>query len=307
MTKKKFKEKYNDGCIKVFKLLLLLYNNEAAYDDVIEIFNKNNPYEKHNVTLNKFLNTLKVFGVKVEKRNNKYKMRNIPFAAKFDSDDLRAIAIFEKALNELPDKSSKEELSACIEHIKLHFNDKTSYEYNQILENDNNDYSFYYKELKEQIAICEDFTSKNFKINIKYYDKNDGIAECHCTPKEVTYNNKNAYLVIYKTNTKILEEIPINKIISIQQMPTQKDSHITSTTVAFRLKGRLAKAYTLKDGEYISEYGEDGSILVINRNEPTERLLSRLMKYDYNCIIEYPKDLKRKMQEKINDTLKNYE
>ena len=35
MSQKKFKEKYNDGCIKVFKLLQLFYEDKAKYDDVI--------------------------------------------------------------------------------------------------------------------------------------------------------------------------------------------------------------------------------------------------------------------------------
>ena len=306
MADKKYKEKYNDACIKVFRLLLLLYNNDAEYKDVIKIFNEDNQKEK-NVTLNKFLNALKVFGVKVEKSNNKYKMRNIPFATKFDMNDLKAIAIFEKIINEIPNENNKKLLKECIDYIKKHFSGATAIEYEQILSDNNKDYSFYYQELKNQISICEEFVSKNFKIDLKYYDKNNALCELYGTAKEVVYNNKQASLLIYKTSSNELEEIPLNKIISIQQMPTPKDTNTTSTTVAFRLKGRLAKAYTLKDGEYISEYGEDGSMLVINRKEPTEKLLSRLMRYDYDCIIEYPKDLKRKMQEKINDTLKNYE
>ena len=75
----------------------------------------------------------------------------------------------------------------------------------------------------------------------------------------------------------------------------------------FKLKGRLAKAYTLREGERVDEICDDGSIVVVNSTEPTDKLLKRLMRYDYDCVIERPKELKTKMLEMINATLKNYE
>ena len=81
MQQKKFKEKYNDGCIKIFKLLQLLYEDKAYYDDVIAIFSGNETEtEKQHVTLNKYLSTLKVFGMKIEKNNKKFEFQNLPFS-----------------------------------------------------------------------------------------------------------------------------------------------------------------------------------------------------------------------------------
>ena len=285
----------------------MLYENDAEYKDVIEIFETDGKGDTQNVTLNKFLNSLKVFGVKIEKKNNKYKMKNIPFATKFEIEDLRALAIFEKTIEALPDKKGKEICEKFIEHIKKHLSSQSTVSYEQIKSNDKNDYTFYYKNLKDQICECEDLIAQSFKINIKYYDRNNEYKECFCTPKEVIYDNKYAYLRIFNSKTGTTEDIPVQNIINAEQMPTQKDTASNTKTVAFRLKGRLANAYTLKEGEHISEYGEDGSILVINRSEPTEHLLSRLMRYDFDCKIEYPKELKQKMQQMISDTLKNYE
>lgn len=285
----------------------MLYQNDAEYKDVIEIFGSNERGDTQNVTLNKFLNALKVFGVKVEKKNNKYSIKNIPFSTKFDIEDLKALAIFEKIAENLPDKNGQKVLTECIEHIKKHLSSQSSASYLQIKANTQTNYDFYYKELKDQIAECENYISQSFKISLKYKDKNDEYQECFCTPKEVIYDNKHAYLRIYKSKTGKLEDVPIQNILSAEQMPTQKDLSTNTTTVAFRLKGRLAKSYTLKNDEYISEYGKDGSILVINRSEPTDILLERLMRYDFDCKIEYPKELQRKMQELIIETLKNYE
>ena len=34
----KYKEKYNESCIRIFKFLLMLLEDKAYYDDVIELF-----------------------------------------------------------------------------------------------------------------------------------------------------------------------------------------------------------------------------------------------------------------------------
>lgn len=79
------------------------------------------------------------------------------------------------------------------------------------------------------------------------------------------------------------------------------------TTVVYKLKNRLAKTYKIKENEYSDGYDESGNLIVINKNEPFDLLLNRLMRYMYNCEIISPKQLRDKMIEKINDTLKNYE
>ena len=64
---KKNNPKLNDGCIKMFKLLLLLYQDKADYESVKDIFKNDFDDEQSTnniqVVLNKYLNTLKVFGI----------------------------------------------------------------------------------------------------------------------------------------------------------------------------------------------------------------------------------------------------
>ena len=69
---KKDSQKLNDGCIKIFKLLELLYQDKADYQSVINIFiddfNADQTTNNIQVVLNKYLNTLKVFGLNVVKQ-----------------------------------------------------------------------------------------------------------------------------------------------------------------------------------------------------------------------------------------------
>ncbi|MBQ8168072.1 hypothetical protein IJZ97_01485 [bacterium] len=307
MLQKKFKEKYNDGCIKIFKLLQLLYENKAEYDDVMAIFSGDEPdAEKQHVTLNKFLNTLKVFGMKVQKTNKKFVTQNMPFSLKFDVDDLKSINIFSEITKQLPSGKTKINLEEFIQFMESRFDSNALLLFNNIKSNDNTDYTFYYSNLREQIEQCEKLCQIGFKIRLVYLYNGEKVST-YCNTKQVIYDNKKAYLRIFKINEKEVEDIPVTDIISYEQLPTQKSEVDTGKTVIFRLKGRLAKAYNLKENEYIGEYGEDGSIVVVNKNEPIDALLQRLMRYDYDCIIERPATVRNKMIQFINDTLKNYE
>lgn len=307
MSQKKFKEKYNEGCIKIFKLLQLLYDDKAEYDDVIGIFSSDeSDSDKQHVTLNKFLNTLKVFGMKIYKSNKRYKTLNLPFSIKFDKDDLKAINIFENISESLPDGKNKFNLQEFIKLIESRFDDKAQISFNNIKSDDNTDYSFYYSNLREQIELCEKYCQVKFKLKIKYY-LNGEETVTYCDAKEVVYDNKNAYLRIFKEKVNEIEDILVTNIISFDQLPTNKDENKDSKTVVYVLKERLAKAYVLKEHEHIDEYREDGSIVIINRNEPIDALIKRLMRYDYDCEILQPRLIRAKMIDEINKTLKNYD
>lgn len=302
----RFKEKYNEGCIRIFQFLMLLLKDEAYYENVIELFKSEERSEKQHVTLNKYINTLKIFGLTVQKIEGKYIIKNIPFASEYTYDDLVALSIFDKFSKQIPDNKTFETVNKLIKTVKKTFNEQNAILYSKIQNDNQTDYSFYYGDLKSQILKCEEYIKRNSKIYIKY-TKNNTDKSTYCIFKEITYDNKQAYIKIFKTREKELEEIPIANIKSIEETPSLNNTPEIAITTVFKLKGRLAKAYTLKDGEYISEYCEDGSIVVVNKGEPTEKLLTRLMRYDYNCTIERPKEMRNRMKEIISEALKKYE
>ena len=89
-----------------------MYEDRAYYKDVLAIFSDDE--EKCTVTLNKFLNSLKVFGIKVKKVNGKYKMQNIPFSLKFSLDDLKSINILMKPKENLPKGKTKNNIEKLL-------------------------------------------------------------------------------------------------------------------------------------------------------------------------------------------------
>ena len=124
---KKVTEKYNDACIKLFKFITMLYEDKAYFKDVIDLISdgKYDGTSNTHVTLNKYLNALKIFGIKVKKIKNKYHMLSPLDKITFNSEDIKCIEKLKEAADLLPNGSNKQNISAVIKNIEVRFDDAT--------------------------------------------------------------------------------------------------------------------------------------------------------------------------------------
>lgn len=305
--KKKTSLKLNDGCLKIFRLLNLLYEDKADYSSVVEIFKDDLHEQSTNniqVVLNKYMNALKVFGIKLKKVKNKYKLQSSLYSMNYTLDDLKSISILIKSVKTFPDEQITKDINDFLHSLLLRMDNCDKNKLNYL--NQNYDFSFYYTNLREQIEQCEQICKENFSIDILFL-KNNKEKRCKCSPKEIVYDTKNVYFRVYDYNKRENIEIQLSNILSIAKLPQIANPTELTTTVVYKLKNRLAKTYKIKENEYSDGYDEDGNLVVINKNEPFDKLLNRLMRYSYNCEIISPKPLRDKMINKINETLMNYE
>lgn len=301
--------KLNEGCLKIFQLLKLLYEDKADYQSVIEIFKDELSDQSTNniqVILNKNMNALKVFGIKVVKENNKYKLQSSLYSMNFTIDDLKAISILTNTIKDFPEEDVKSEVQKFLNSVKFRMNNKDRNTLNNFEQNQNYDFSFYYANIKEQVRQCEAICKEGFILNILYLEKGKE-TKCKCTAQEVLYDTKTAYLKVYDTIARQNREIPITNILSIAKLPQIAKSIEMTTTVVYKLKNRLAKTYKLKPGERTDGINDNGELIVINSGEPFDKLLKRLMRYSFNCEIISPKPLREKMIQLINETLNQYD
>lgn len=306
MAQKKFKEKYNESCIKVFNLITLLFEDRANYDDVISIFSESDDNKQH-VTLNKYLNTLKVFGIDVKKVKNKFEIKNFPFALNFDTDDLKALSYLKKYLESLPNGKTKKSLMNLTEVIQSRFNENNQQMFNTIDSNNTVKYLNTPEKFSGILQQCEQYCDDNFKIYIEYLTEDNNEIHLYANPMQVIIDKDIAYIKIHNINEEKIETIPIEKILFIKQIPTKIELK-NPRTITYKLKGRLASAYVPKEEyEYITNTESDGSIVIVNRNEPYNALLKRLLRYDYSCEIISPKNARNDMRNLIINALKNYE
>lgn len=300
-------EKYNDSCIKIFSLIKLLLNDDAEYSKVMSIFAEEASANLSTfpVILNKYLNTLKIFGIKVKKVKNKYYLLNMPFNIDFTANDVKAVQLLKSACEMIPNAKSKETLLTFIKAVEMRYNETAKSVVTSFNIDMHPDLTFYFSKFHDQILECEKLCSEKKKLEILYLTE-DKESTIICSPKEVKYQNRKVCFSVFNQLSRQVFDIPLDNIKSIKQLPTLSSTQNVSMSVVYKLKGRLAEAYKLKEWEYSNGYDSNGNLIVVNSNEDPDVLLSRLMKYGENCILVTPKFMKDRMRELIEKVLNNY-
>jgi hypothetical protein len=301
-------KKLNEGCLKIFYFLKLLYEDKAFYADVREIFKDDISQKSPNhtqVILNKYINALKVFGIKVVKSGKKYVLQNSIYSMHFTLDDLKSISILASTVKNFPETKLNENITEFLHNIRLRMNRDDKISYCNITQTKNYNFTFQYLDLKKQIEQCQKLCQTNHAVNIVYL--NNG-KETHVkgAPEEIIYDVRNAYFKVYDIKARQSFEIPLTNILKLEESPQIAKPNTMSQTVVFKVKNRLAQNYRLKENEYSEGFDDEGNQIIINKNEPFDKLLKRLMRYSTNCEIISPKQLRYKFIELINRTLSMY-
>lgn len=312
MSERKLSAKYNDSCLKMFELLQLLSQGETPFADVIKLFADENGEVSpiSNVLLNKYLNTLKIFGIKIKKSKNKYYLLRMPYSISLGEKELYTVALMKSAMSFLPNGKNKVSIEQFINGLEMRYDIETKRLSAVVASTRNYDLSFYFMKFEKQIANCEKYCQDGKKIEIYYIDSEGNATNMLCFPQDVNYFEKTVCLNVYNPLTRQMFDIPIDSIKNIKQLESLRPENPdkTCTTVIFKVKGDLAKRYKLRDWERIQGAIEsDGSYMVVNTGEDFQSLAVRLFKYDENCVVYSPKYLRTKISRMIDKTLKNYE
>ena len=157
--------KINDSSLKLFEFLKLLYEKNADYDNVINILKDDlkagQTTNTIQVVLNKYINTLKVFGMNIIKENKKFKLLSSIYTMKFSLDDLKSINILSSTIKEFPDETLTEGVSEFLDNVTFRMNKEDKISYDNINQTHNYNFSFKYLELKEQIKQCQELCKNN--------------------------------------------------------------------------------------------------------------------------------------------------
>ncbi len=306
---KKISDKYNEACIKVFDMLKLLSNGTAKYRDIIELFNGSEKSDNAgaNVILNKYLNTLKIFGINIYKSKNIYYLQNSIFSINLDNNDIKMLKKLKNASGILHNLKQKENFERFIKDIELRLTraaKETLYS-GSFEDADSINYE-YVEKYKTLITRLENCCLENQKLELDFTldYKNYKVL---CEPKEIIYKNQKAYLSVFNHLSRQVFDVPIDAITEVKQLPVLSKIKETSATVVYKIKDDLAKSYQLKEWETCDgRFDEQGWLTIVNHNEDFDELIKRLMRYGSNCIVVSPKTFRESMIEAIDDTLKNY-
>ena len=306
-----------DSCIKMFALLKLLLEDNAKFSQVVKVISADEEVSLssansiHSVTLNKYLNTLKLFGLNVKKEKGKYHLINPPYKIDLDKEDLEAFMLIKDCAARIyNDGNSKDEFEKFIKSFELRFSETTQMLMKQTSSANRADFSFYYDKFTNKIEICSKFCKEDYKVEIIYYITRSGKKQ----EKKITAKAQN---LLYRRGTVRLQVvdltsgepavISLDNIISIKQLPNKIPPALnTNRVTVYGLRGRLAKNYTLRSWEY-SRVIENGWLVIVNKDESEDELIKRLLKYGANCKVLNPTGFKEKILSIYEDTLKLYD
>lgn len=306
---KKLTEKYNDACVKLFEFIKMLYDGDVEFKKVINHFSDGEYNGKSNthVTLNKYLNAMKIFGIKVKKINHKYRMLSSLYKLKFSIDDLKSIKLLKESEDILPEGKGKINFQNFIRALEIRF-DESAQSICQVENSTQNlDLEFSNAEITNQLKYCAKLCQDKQKLEIIFTNTKGEEINLLCSPLEQIYEKRKLCLKVLGSKGTRIYDIPTDSIKSIKQLPVSSSTQAIPTTVVYRIKNRLAKNYKIREWERVDKIEYDGSQVIVNKNEDLNLLLERLMRYGTQCSIISPKFLKEEMIEKINKTLENYQ
>lgn len=287
----------------------MLYEGDVPLKTVLALLSDNSYDGTSNthVTLNKYLNAMKIFGIKIKKINGKYHMISSPYKIKLNLDDMKSIALLKDANSLLPEGKNKARFRDFLNALEIRY-DETAQSFVQIADNTQNlNLQFYHSEMVEQVRQCEKYCQDKQKLEIIFTNDKGEELNLICSPVEQVYLKRKICLKVMGNNGHRVYEIPIENIKSIKSLPSKASSPSIPTTVVYRIKNRLAKNYKIRDWERMDTLESDGSQIIVNKNEDLNVLLKRLMRYGTDCVIISPKFLREEMIERLNQTINNYE
>lgn len=285
---------------RVLETLKLLYKNDCTVDDLIKHLSLHCQAIYTAEAILKYLNTLRVAGLGVKKIGNKYSLMNHPCAIDFDESDLRILNLIESFANAMPEKATKTEISAFTNSLKKRFS--------QTHQENTDKFSFELPEIKNLNAVenLEKYCTEKLKLKINYL-KNNEPTQIVVEPKEIKYKNGGIFLKTYDTTNAKIQDINIDNMIEISQLPLRSNEKMLPLTTTFKLKSGLAKNYKLRDWERLTLKEQNGDLIITNTNEDSDELIQRLFKYGQNCEVISPKDAKTQMIKLLDDMISRYQ
>ncbi len=292
---------------RVFETLKFLINQPASVEDIIrhleslEMCGEKN-YSK--AVVYKYLTTLKFAGITLLRHKCKYEVKNLPFKINLTENNLKALSILNEVIETTPEKNLSETITQFFYQLKMRYALQSQKELEicedvkKIIKKPSQTQT---QHIKEYEKYCQD----GLKLKITYINLLGEEVSLIYEPIEAKYVNNQVKLICYCTNPSGFVEFTSTQIKKIEQTPSKSSNRFFSSTTAFKLKGKLAKRYTLRNEEHVL-CEENGEITVINQKEPKNLLFARLMRYGENCEIISSKQDRKTMKALIKNTLLNY-
>ena len=306
-------KKQIDCCITMFELLKTLLNDEATFAQLTQILTNEDfsiPPETRiiSVSLNKHLNTLKLFGLNINKEKGKYYLENSPFNIICTNKELRALALITSWANQLNNaNNTNEEFNKFIHLIKTRLPQESKNALKEIESSLHTELIHYPQTEADLIKNCAKYCNEDFSIEITFHKTKKKIEQkITAIAQELLFRKNKTHLRALDLKSRQFTTIPLRNIISIKQLPTKINSTFSTNKITvMALRGRLARNYKLRPWEYVETKNKEW-LIVVNKDESEEELTKRILKYGDLCKVITPLKMRQKIKNTIDETLALY-
>lgn len=279
------KNKYKkiDSCVRVLELLKMLINNDINIKD-LKILDDNTFFDiEAYETLLKYVATIEFSGIKVKKIDKKYSINSTLSQFKPEKKELDILVLLYKLFDKSCVECYRDDLNKFYEKILKSLCESDRVYLNKAIE----DYNFINASQMSQLAQkYQNLVDLGQKLKICYND-----LTIVCEPRKVFLEGNNIYLTVYNIKKAEMTDILINKIQNIEILPIKNSFSNITKTVIFKVRGRLANNYRLREHEKVQDFNDEYKIIV-NYGEDEQTLIRRLLRYGNNCKIISPVEFK---------------
>ena len=298
-------EKNFDTGLRILEVLKILMVDNAAKDEMIEKLKETSDFADVYTyeAFIKYFNTFEASGLKIEKKKNKYALKNAVVTTDLSGKEKN---LLQKLINFIG-KLNNVSVENTIKNFFSRFGKFVDIDLTEYIEEAqrkaNEEYS---ANIKNNIVLTlKKMLYEKQIVNITYKKNNQEITVT-VELKDITEKGSNIYAVCYDKSEGCNYKINISSIVSIKQMPQQISGMNYLKSVVFELYGRLASSYKLKKSEKALNFGAN-YITVSNSEEDRDILLHRLLKYGEYCKIIKPQEVKEEFLNMTNEMLRKLE
>lgn len=278
--------KKNLSSTQVLKTLQVLMEGNYTMSELIQKLNENEPDSIfNNSVISKYINTCRFCGINILKFHNKYFVCSLPFGINISDSEYDLIKFLQNCAKNSISVTANKNFAKFITKLSKYSNREISR-----IEEDTLDLT---------CTIFEQAAKNENKIRLML--KNKEILEC--IPINILENNGKLYFHFIHNEKE--RNILIDRVSGLEVLKDKFKPVKRECTVIFKLTGDLAKNYSLRENEKIIKNDLPKSLTVINYNENSPVLLSRLLRYGDLCEIE-TKYARSNIKNIIDEALKNY-
>lgn len=280
-------KKMNIASYRVLNTLLCLFHNNLTMSELIAQLEKSGYGPYNNYIVSKYIHTLKICGIDIQKIQNRYCIINFPLGMKFSSTDAQLLYDIKLKSEKISLEDMRFTIGKFFDKIHLSFYKSGT----GLLSSPN----------FNVIKNLEHAHKTNSEVILTYEDEKK--EECYVRDIKIS-GGKYYFVAVNKNGAK---QIDPDKIYNVELLNKKSKIDYTNLSVTFELSGRLAERYQLRENEQIIKYKDNGSIVILNEYEDRHVLIQRLLRYDSSCKVIGPTDFLNEFKSVVRNSLANYD